>query len=97
MKVYKQKPNSIKVISTVVICAICLCAIVLIFQFLKINNLKTTKENLYSANETLTQEIVDYDKQIDYASGTNRDLYLQDYAREVKNWGKPDRIYYVSK
>ncbi len=96
MKVYKEKPNSIKVISTIVICAICLCTIVLIFQFIKINNLKARKDNLYSASETLTQEIMDYDKQIEYCD-KNRELYLQDYAREVKNWGKSDRTYYVSK
>ncbi len=94
MKVYK-KTNSIKIVSTIIICTICLCAIILICQFIKINNLKSNKEKLYSANESLTQEIVDYDNQIQYCK--NRELYLQDYAREVKNWGKADRVYYQSK
>lgn len=94
MKVYGKK-NLTKMFSTIIICVIIICAIVLVCQFIKIGSLKSKKSDLSYANENLTQQIIDYDNQIQYVS--DRDVYLQDYAREVKNWGKSDRIYYVSK
>ena len=94
MKVY-SKNNSTKIFSTVIICVICICVIVLVAQFIKIGILKSKQSQLNDANETLTNQIIDYDNQIQYVS--NREVFLQDYAREVKNWGKSDRTYYVSK
>lgn len=94
MKVY-GKTNVSKVLTTIIICAISICAIILVCQFIKIGSLKSKKNQLSQANETLTQQIIDYDNQLQYVN--DRETYLQDYAREVKNWGKADRTYYVSR
>lgn len=94
MRVY-GKNNTSKVLTTIIICAISICAVILVFQFIKIGSLKSKKNELSQASETLTQQIIDYDNQLHYVN--DRETFLQDYAREVKNWGKADRTYYVSK
>lgn len=69
--------------------------IVLVFQFIKIANLKQKTENLETYKQELVQQINEYDSANAYYSN-NRTEYLENYAREVLGWGKADDTWYTS-
>ena len=81
----------VKLIS--VICAMLVFALVcvLVFQFVKINNLKQKEKELEVSLNVLEQQIVDYTNENNYLKSNE---YLEDYAREVLGWGKENEMYF---
>lgn len=81
----------VKLIS--VICAMLVFALVcvLVFQFVKINNLKQKEKELEISLNVLEQQIVDYTNENNYLKSNE---YLEDYAREVLGWGKENEMYF---
>ena len=86
-----RKEKVVKLIS--IICAVLTFALVcvLVFQFVKISNLKKKEQELNSSLKTLEQQIVDYTNQSDYINSAE---FLEDYAREVLGWGKDNEMYF---
>lgn len=92
--------NSIKIISTVLICILALLVVILIVQFTNIINLKNKEKQLNTAYKHTQQKIEEYDDlldYIDYNNGEYNQEFLENYAREVYGWGKSGRTYYSSK
>ena len=91
----EKKIKAIK-ISTIITCIVMFISIiVLVFQFVKIANLREKNENLESYKQELVQQINDYDSANSYYSN-NRTEYLENYAREVLGWGQSDDTWYTS-
>ncbi len=84
-----------KILTIVISCVIFVCVCVLLFEFIRIANLKNTKHKLQDNLNAMQQEIYDYTQMNSYYS--DRETYLEEYAREVLNWGKADRTYYTAK
>ncbi len=76
-----------------IICAILVFALscVLIFQLVKISNLKQKEKQLSNTLTNLEKEIVNYTNENNYLQSNE---YLEDYAREVLNWGKDGEVYF---
>ena len=87
------KTNKTQHIITIVLtCTIFVCACVLLFEFVRIANLKTTKNKLDSNLHAIQTQINEYsDKNAYY---TDREAFLEEYARENYNWGKAGRDYF---
>ena len=81
----------VKLIS--VICAMVMFALVcvLVFQFVKINNLKQKEKDLELSLQMLEEQIVDYTNENNYLKSNE---YLEEYAREVLGWGKENEMYF---
>lgn len=86
-----KKEKTVKLIS--VICAILMFALicVLVFQFVKIGNLKKKEKELNNHLNSLEQQIIDYTNENNYLQSNE---YLEDYAREVLGWGKENEMYF---
>ena len=84
-----------KILTIVISCVIFICGCVLLFEFIRIANLKTTTRKLQDNLNIMQQEIYDYTQMNSYYS--DRETYLEEYAREALNWGKADRTYYTAK
>ncbi len=84
-----------RILTIAISCVVFVCVCILIFEFIKIANLKSTNNKLQSNLNEMQQQIYDYSVKNAYYS--DREAYLEQYAREVLNWGKSDRTYYVSK
>ncbi|MCI5714868.1 MAG: septum formation initiator family protein [Firmicutes bacterium] len=76
-----------------VICAVLMFALVcvLIFQFVRISNLKQKEKQLSDTLSQLETNIVDYTNESNYLRSSE---YLEDYAREVLGWGKNNEMYF---
>lgn len=76
-----------------VICALLMFALVcvLIFQFVRISNLKQKEKQLSDTLSQLETNIVDYTNESNYLRSSE---YLEDYAREVLGWGKNNEMYF---
>ena len=86
-----NKDKTVKTIS--VICAMVsfILSCVLIFQFVKINNLKEKEKALTQNLTALENQIVDYTNENNYLQSNE---YLEEYAREVLGWGKENEVYF---
>jgi len=92
--------NSIKIVSTILICVMVLLFVILIVQFTNIINLKNKEKKLNTAYKQTQQQVEEYDDlldYIDYNNGEYNQEFLENYAREVYGWGKSNRTYYTSK
>ena len=87
------KTNSAKNLITVIITVVLvICVCVLMYEFIRIANLKHTHKQLQSNLNAVQSEITNYtDRNAYYA---DRETFLEEYAREVYNWGKTDRTYF---
>jgi len=94
MKTTPEK--TVKIITCVTLVIVFICAIILIFQFVKIANLKSTEKNLQTQKEQLIEDIYNYNTSNTYYNN-NRSEFLEDYARENLVWGKEDEVWYVKK
>lgn len=76
-----------------VICAVLMFALicVLIFQFVRIANLKQKEKQLSNNLSQLENQIIDYTNESNYIRSSE---YLEDYAREVLGWGKNNEMYF---
>lgn len=76
-----------------VICAVLSFALVcvLIFQLVRISNLKQKEKQLSDTLSQLETNIVDYTNESNYLRSSE---YLEDYAREVLGWGKNNEMYF---
>ena len=76
-----------------VICAVLMFALlcVLIFQFVRIANLKQKEKQLSNNLSQLENQIIDYTNESNYIRSSE---YLEDYAREVLGWGKNNETYF---
>lgn len=83
-----------KILTIVLSVVIFVCLCILIFEFIKIANLKATNKKLENNLNEMQQQIYDYSFKNSYYS--DREAFLEEYAREVLNWGKSDRTYYVA-
>lgn len=86
-----RNSKTVKLIS--VICAVLMFALVcvLIFQFVRISNLKQKEKQLSDTLSQLETNIVDYTNESNYLRSSE---YLEDYAREVLGWGKNNEMYF---
>lgn len=96
------KKNSIKVWITIMILVIAVCFFVLLFEFVKISNLKSKNNDLKKSYQNLQQQYADLDSKLNYVGDpdnpySNYNNYLEDYAREVLNWGKSGHEYFIEK
>jgi len=81
-----KKIKAIK-ITTILTCIVMfVCIIVLVFQFVKIANLREKTDKFESYRNSLVEQINEYDAANTYYNN-NRTEYLEDYAREVLGWG----------
>ena len=76
-----------------VICAVLMFALlcVLIFQFVRIANLKQKEKQLSNNLSQLENQIIDYTNESNYIRSSE---YLEDYAREVLGWSKNNEMYF---
>ncbi len=98
----RGKSNSMKIISVIVILVIVICFFVLMYEFIKISNLKSKNKQLENTSSALQQEYADLDSKTNYVGDPNNPYsnyqnYLEDYAREVLNWGKEGHTYFIEK
>ena len=98
----RGKSNSMKIISIIVILVIAICFFVLMYEFVKISNLKSKNKQLEKVSSSLQQEYADLDSKTNYVGDptnpySNYQNYLEDYAREVLNWGKEGHTYFIEK
>lgn len=98
----RGKSNSMKIISVIVILVIAICFFVLMYEFIKISNLKKKNNQLENISSSLQQEYADLDSKTNYVGDPNNPYsnyqnYLEDYAREVLNWGKEGHTYFIEK
>ena len=88
-----QKQNAIKWISIVCAVLIFVLTIVLIFEFVKINQLKRSEQSLLNSVQQLEKNIIDYTNTNNYL---NSEEFVEDYARENLGWGKDGEIRFES-
>lgn len=91
--------NSIKVVSTILICVLVLLVAILIVQFANIVALKNKERKLEATYKQNQQQIEEYDELLDYINYSNGEYnqdFLENYAREVYGWGKANKTYYTS-
>lgn len=96
----KNTKQTVKIISLITVIITAILFVVLLFQFAKIITLKNKQKQLNKTLIKTQEEIVEYDKlldYIDYQNGEYNQEFLEDYAREVYGWGKTDRKYFVGK
>lgn len=86
--------KAIKWISVVTVVLIFILAIVLVFEFVKINELKNKEKLLLNSVSNMEQSIVDYTNANDYLNSSD---YVEDYARENLGWGAENEIRFESK
>ena len=87
------KTNSAKNLITIIVTTIIvICVCVLMYEFIRIANLQKTKKQLQTNLNAVQTEIADYTDRNSYY--TDRATFLEEYAREVYNWGKADRTYF---
>lgn len=91
-----------KIWMTIIILVIVVCFFVLMFEFIKIGNLKKKNRDLELTYEKLQQQYTDLDSKLNYVGDpdnpySNYSSYLEDYAREVLNWGKDGHDYFIEK
>ena len=96
----KNSKQTVKIVTTIVVCITAVLFVVLLFQFAKIVSLKTKQSHLNTTIEQTQKQIAEYDELLDYINfkdGEYSQEFLEDYAREVYGWGKPGRTYYTNK
>ncbi len=96
----RNNKQVVKIISIISACLTAVLFVVLLFQFAKIITLKNKQKALKKTIEVKQEQIVDYDKLIDYIDFENGEYsqeFLENYAREVYGWGKTNRTYYTNK
>ena len=87
------KTNKVQKIITITLSAIFfVCAIVLLYEFIRIANLKSTQNKLQSNLDSVQTQVYEYAEKNAYYE--NRANFLEEYAREVYGWGKTDRTYF---
>ena len=84
-----NQEKSIKLISVCCAVLIFVLSLILIFQFVKIANLKKKEAKLQNGLANFEQQIFEYSNEKDYISSN---IYLEEYAREVLGWGKDNEI-----
>ena len=72
----------------------CISIIILACQIVKIANLKTKEKTLTTERDYLLSEIYNYNTANSYYE-TNRDEYLENYARDVLGWGESGEKWYT--
>lgn len=96
----RNNKQVVKIISIISACLTAVLFVVLLFQFAKIITLKNKQKALKKTIEVKQEQIVEYDKLIDYIDFENGEYsqeFLENYAREVYGWGKTNRTYYTNK
>ena len=87
--------KSAKLFTVIIVLVISICLIVLLFEFLKINNLRQREKNLQRTLTNLENQIEDYNNTLnDYKS---REEYIEKYARDVLHLVDKDEIWYYEK
>jgi len=89
-----EKHTKIKIITIISVVIMFVCIIVLACQLVKIGNLKEKNKELKIQKDQLISEIYNYNTTNDYYSN-NRQEYLENYAREMLNWGQNGEIWYT--
>lgn len=89
-----EKHTKIKIITIISVIIMFICIIVLACQLVKIGNLKEKTKELKLQKDQLISEIYNYNTTNDYYSN-NRQEYLENYAREMLNWGQNGEIWYT--
>lgn len=92
MKVNERDARIIIIVTAVVAF---LLLLTLVFQFIKINNLKTLESNLAHSQSQLQKEIDDYNSEINNI--LDREKNLGDYAHKYLNWTKNGETWYTSR
>lgn len=92
----EKQIRAIKITTILTSIIMFVCIIVLVFQFIKIGNLKEKTEKLNAYKTQLEEQINDYNTTNAYYDN-NRTEFLEDYAREVLGWGQKDSTWYVKK
>ena len=84
--------KGVKLFSIIIVLILSISFIVLVFEFLKINNLKQRKHKLERTLTNLEEQIEDYNNVINKYE--NRDEYIEEYARDVLNLVNKDETWY---
>lgn len=80
----EKQIRTAKILSITVVAVLFLLAVLLVFQFVKINHLKSEEYKLNKYLQQLENEIINYSSESAYL---NSDKYIEDYAREVLGYG----------
>ncbi len=79
----------VKLISVLCAALMFILTCILVFQLVKISNLKTKERDLGATLANLEKEIDNYTNENNYIQSNE---YLEDYAREVLGWGKENEV-----
>ncbi|MBE5736084.1 MAG: hypothetical protein E7356_01820 [Clostridiales bacterium] len=90
----EKKAKAIKITTVLTCIVIFVCTVVLVFQFIKIGNLRDKTESLQAHKTELIEQINNYDQANAYYNN-NRQEYLENYAREVLGWGLDGDTWYT--
>lgn len=86
----EQKNVKIAKILTISVATVMfLLCVVLVFQFVKISNLKQHQKELSSRLTELEKSILHYDSENSYLESSD---FIEDYAREVLGYGKAGEV-----
>ncbi len=91
VNINEKKAKTIIIITTVLAF---LLVFVLVFQFIRINNLKNLEANLTYSQSNLQKQIADFSADID--NMTSREKNLGEYAHKYLNWTKAGETWYTS-
>lgn len=89
-----ENKKTSKIIVIISICLVFVLAIILTCQFVKINNLKSTRTRLETTYSELQTKITDKANQNELLSN---DSALEDYAHSALNYGKDDELWFSGK
>lgn len=85
--------RSIKILTILTISIIFFCLIIVIYQFVKIGNLKTRQKEYTESLTYLQQQVFEYSSQIEEYS--SRQEFLEEYARKVLNLSQHNQIWFT--
>ncbi len=88
-----DKLKKTKIIAIVICCLAFVCLVTVIFQFVKLGNLKYRERELEAKSQALNEVIAEYNKEKNYYA--DREQYLDEYAHEVLNMSKEGEIWYT--
>lgn len=69
--------------------------VMLVFQYVSLNNLKTDEQALNNQLNQLVESRQNYETELAYMEN-NQAEFIEDYVREVLGWGRENEIQFTS-
>lgn len=83
--------KKIRIATAIIVSVVVLLTIVLIYQFIVINNLRSVENRLAYDLEQMEEDIYNYSQENAYLQSPE---FFEDYAREVLGWSKDGEVVY---